>query len=76
MPKRKESKSEPELVRILATIDKVLAEAHGWCTDRPKYMLTWARQLALGRFYTAVIGKARGFEPRKEPQTLKTYFGY
>ena len=57
-------------------MDDVLAEAHGWCADGPECMLTWARQLALGRFYTAVVGKARGFEPKKEPQTLKTYFGY
>ncbi|TVY62819.1 hypothetical protein LSUE1_G006900 [Lachnellula suecica] len=34
-------------------------------------MLTWPRQLALSRFYTATTGKARGFEPKKEPETVK-----
>ncbi len=73
---KKDSESEPELVRILAAMDEVLTEAHGWCADGPECMLTWPRQLALGRFYTAVVGKARGFEPKKEPWTLKTNFGY
>jgi hypothetical protein len=73
---KKDSESEPELVRILAAMHEVLGEAHGWCADGPECMLTWPRQLALGRFYTAVVGKARGFEPKKEPQTLLTYFGY
>jgi hypothetical protein len=35
-------------------------------------MLTWPRQLALSRFHTATVGKARGFEPKKEPETVKT----
>jgi hypothetical protein len=39
-------------------------------------MLTWPRQLALSRFHIAAMGKARGFDPKKEPNTLKTNFGY
>ena len=41
-------------------------------------MLTWPRQLALSRFYTAATTgqKTRGFDPKKEPSTLKTNFGY
>jgi hypothetical protein len=41
-------------------------------------MLTWLQQLALSRFYTAVIPgqKIRVFDPKKEPSTLKTNFGY
>ncbi len=35
-------------------------------------MLTWPRQLALSRFHAATCGKARGFEPKKEPETVKT----
>ena len=27
-------------------------------------------------FYTAAVSKARGFDPKKEPNTLKTNFGY
>jgi hypothetical protein len=39
-------------------------------------MLTWPRQLALNRFHIAAMGKARGFDLKKEPNTLKTNFGY
>src|ERR1700684_1036819 len=41
-------------------------------------MLTWPRQLALSRFYTTAAPgqKLRAFDPKKEPNTLKTNFGY
>ena len=41
-------------------------------------MLTWPRQLALSRFYTAatIRQKIRAFDPKKEPNTLKTNFSY
>jgi hypothetical protein len=38
-------------------------------------MPTWPRQLALSRFSTASTGKLRGFDPKKEPGTLRTNFG-
>ena len=52
-------------------MDKILSEAHSWCFDGLECMLTWPRQLALSRFHTATTGKARGFEPKKEPETVK-----
>ena len=67
----KKADSEPELSLILEVMDELLSEAHGWCFDGPDCMLTWPRQLALSRFHTATAGKARGFEPKKEPETVK-----
>ena len=61
-----------ELTLILEAMDELLSEAYGWCFDGPDCMLTWPRQLALSRFHTAEVGKARGFEPKKEPETVKT----
>jgi len=71
----KDAESEPELFLMLEVMDEIFAEAHSWCFDGPDCMLTWPRQLALSRFHTAAVGKARGFDP-KEPNTLKTNFGY
>lgn len=68
----KNADSEPELFLILEVMDEILSEAHSWCFDGPECMLTWPRQLALSRFHTATVGKARGFEPKKEPETVKT----
>jgi hypothetical protein len=69
-------KSEPELVLILEVIDEIFIKAHSWCFDGLDYMLTWPRQLVLSRFHTAAVGKTRGFDPKKEPNTLRTNFGY
>jgi hypothetical protein len=68
--------SEPELVLILEVIDEIFTEAYSWCFDGPDYMLTWLRQLVLSRFHTIAVGKTRGFDPKKEPNTLRTNFGY
>jgi hypothetical protein len=68
----KSADNEPELFLILEVMDEILSEAHSWCFDGPECMLTWPRQLALSRFHTATVGKARGFEPKKEPETVKT----
>jgi hypothetical protein len=68
--------SEPELVLILEVIDEIFTKAHNWCFDSPDCMLTWPRQLVLSRFHTAAVGKARGFDPKKELNTLRTNFGY
>jgi hypothetical protein len=57
-------------------LGEVFAEAHGQYADGPECLLTWPRQLALSRFYTTVVGKARGFDPKKQLATLKTNFGY
>jgi hypothetical protein len=67
---------EPELFLMLEVMDEIFTEAHSWCFDGPDCMLTWPRQLALSRFHTAAVGKARGFDPKKEPNILKTNFGY
>lgn len=72
----KTTESEPELFLMLEVMDEIFTEAHSWCFDGPDCMLTWPRQLALSRFHTAAVGKARGFDPKKEPNTLKTNFGY
>ena len=72
----KSADDEPELFLILEAMDEILSEAHGWCFDGPECMLTWPRQLALSRFHTATVGKARGFEPRKEPETMRTNCRY
>jgi hypothetical protein len=69
-------KSEPELVLILEVMDEIFIKAHSWCFDGPDCMLTWPRQLVLSRFHTAAVGKTRGFDPKKEPNTLRTNFGY
>jgi hypothetical protein len=74
MPKITES--EPELFLMLKVMDEIFIEAHNWYFDGLDYMLTWPRQLALSRFHIAAVGKARGFDPKKEPNTLKTNFGY
>ncbi|KFZ20411.1 hypothetical protein V501_00159 [Pseudogymnoascus sp. VKM F-4519 (FW-2642)] len=65
----RKAEDEPGLSLILEVMDEILSEAHSWCFDGPGCMLTWPRQLALSRFHTATAGKARGFEPRKEPET-------
>jgi hypothetical protein len=57
-------------------MNEILTETHSWCFDGPDCILTWARQLALSRFHTATVGKARGFDPKKEPSTVKTNFGF
>jgi hypothetical protein len=67
----KNADDEPELTSILEVMDEILSEAHSWCFEGPDCMLTWPRQLALSRFHTATVGKARGFEPKKEPETVK-----
>ena len=74
----KAAESEPELFLILEVMDEIFREAHSWCLDGPDCMLTWPWQLALSRFYTAATTgqKTRGFDPKKEPSTLKTNFGY
>jgi hypothetical protein len=74
----KNAESEPELFLILKVIDEIFTEAYSWCFDGPDYILTWLRQLALSRFYTAAGSgqKTRAFDPKKEPNTLKTNFGY
>jgi hypothetical protein len=72
----KTAESEPALFLMLEVMDEIFIEAHSWCFDGPDCMLTWPRQLALSRFHTAAVGKARGFDPKKEPNTLKTNFGY
>ncbi len=74
MPKT--TKSEPELFLMLEVMDEIFTEAHSWCFDSPDCMLTWPWQLALSCFHTAAMGKARGFDPKKEPNMLKTNFGY
>ena len=76
LPKKDADKSEPELLLILEVMDEILSEAHSWCFDGPECMMTWPRQLALSRFHTATTGKARGFEPKKEPETVKTNCRY
>jgi hypothetical protein len=68
----KNTNSETELFLILEVMDEILLEAHGWCFDGLDCMLTWPRQLALSRFHIATVGKARGFEPKKEPDIVKT----
>jgi hypothetical protein len=68
----KTADNEAELFLILEVMDEILSEAYSWCFDGPECMLTWPRQLALSRFHTATVGKARGFEPKKEPETVKT----
>ncbi|KUJ19611.1 uncharacterized protein LY89DRAFT_780523 [Mollisia scopiformis] len=74
----KTAESEPELFLMLEIIDEIFIEAHSWCFDGPDCMLTWPQQLALSRFHTAAaLGqKLRAFDPKKEPNTLKTNFGY
>ncbi|KUJ07246.1 uncharacterized protein LY89DRAFT_372159 [Mollisia scopiformis] len=74
----KNAESEPELFLMLEVIDEIFSEAHSWCFDGPDYMLTWPRQLALSRFHTGAAPgqKIRAFDPKKEPNTLKTNFGY
>ncbi|KFZ22426.1 hypothetical protein V502_02883 [Pseudogymnoascus sp. VKM F-4520 (FW-2644)] len=72
----KSADEEPELFLMLEVMDEILTEAHKQCFDGPECMLTWPRQLALSRFSTASTGKLRGFEPKKEPGTLRTNFGY
>ncbi|KUJ08145.1 uncharacterized protein LY89DRAFT_764883 [Mollisia scopiformis] len=42
--------------------------------DEPELFLML--ELALSRFHTAAVGRARGFDPKKEPNTRKTNFGY
>ncbi len=76
VPKNAESK--PELFLILEVIDEIFTEAHSWCFDGLDCMLTWPRQLALSRFYTAAGPgqKTRAFDPKKELNMLKTNFGY
>ncbi|KAG4439195.1 hypothetical protein IFR05_005316 [Cadophora sp. M221] len=63
---------------MLEVMNEIFTEAHSWCFDGADCMLTWPRQLALSRFYTAAsLGqKTRAFDPKKEPNTLKTNFGY
>jgi hypothetical protein len=68
--------SEPELVLILEVINEIFTETHNWCFDSPDYILTWLRQLVLSCFHIVAVGKARGFDPKKEPNTLRTNFGY
>jgi superfamily II DNA or RNA helicase len=74
----KDAESEPELFLMLEVMDEIFIEAHGWCFDGPDCMLTWPRQLALSRFHTAAAPgqKTRAFDPKKEPATLRTNFGY
>ncbi|KUJ09522.1 uncharacterized protein LY89DRAFT_724486 [Mollisia scopiformis] len=74
----KTAESEPELFLMLEIMDEIFTEAHSWCFDGPDCMLTWPRQLALSRFHTAAAPgqKLRAFDPKKEPNTLKTNFGY
>jgi hypothetical protein len=74
----KAAESEPELSLMLEVMDEIFTEAHSWCFDGPDCMLTWPRQLALSRFHTAAAPgqKTRAFDPKKEPNTLKTNFGY
>ena len=74
----KNAESEPELFLMLEVMDEIFTEAHSWCFDGPDCMLTWPRQLALSRFHTAAGPgqKTRAFDPKKEPNTLKTNFGY
>ena len=73
----KAAESEPELFLMLEVMDEIFIEAHSWCFDGPDCMRTWPRQLALSRFHTAVAPgqKTRAFDPKKEPNTLKTNFG-
>jgi superfamily II DNA or RNA helicase len=74
----KTADDEPELFLMLEVMDEIFSEAHSWCFDGPDCMLTWPRQLALSRFHTAAVPgqKIRAFDPKKEPSTLKTNFGY
>ncbi|PVH71404.1 hypothetical protein DL98DRAFT_392247, partial [Cadophora sp. DSE1049] len=74
----KNTDDEPELVLMLEVMDEIFTKAHSWCFDGPDCMLTWPQQLALSRFHTAAaLGqKTRAFDPKKEPNTLKTNFGY
>jgi superfamily II DNA or RNA helicase len=72
----KTADDEPELFLMLEVMDEIFSEAHSWCFDGPDCMLTWPRQLALSRFHTAAVGRARGFDPKKEASTLKINFGY
>ena len=72
----KNGESEPELFLMLGVMDEILSEAHSWCFDGPDCMLTWPRQLALNRFHTVAVGKAKGFDPHKDPSSLKINFGY
>jgi len=78
----KNADSEPELFLMLEVIDEIFREAHSWCFAGPDSVLTWPRQLALSRFHTAAAAaaapgqKTRAFDPKKEPSTLKTNFGY
>ncbi|KUJ06210.1 uncharacterized protein LY89DRAFT_692641 [Mollisia scopiformis] len=56
----KNAESEPELFLILEVIDEIFSEAHSY------------------RFHTSAAPgqKIRAFDPKKEPNTLKTNFGY
>jgi hypothetical protein len=74
----KNAESKPELFLILEVMDKIFTEAYSWCFDGPDCILTWPQQLALSHFYTAVAPgqKLHTFDPKKEPSTLKTNFGY
>jgi hypothetical protein len=70
------TESEPELFLMLEVINEIFIKAYSWCFDGPNCILTWPRQLALSRFHITAVGKARGFDFKKEPNTLKTNFGY
>jgi hypothetical protein len=74
----KAAESEPKLVLMLKVMEEIFREAHSWCFDGPDYMLTWPRQLALSRFYTAAGPgqKTRAFNLKKKPNMLRTNFGY
>jgi hypothetical protein len=74
----KDAEDEPEPFPTLEAMGEVFDEALRWCFDGPDCMLTWPRQVALNRFHTAAAPgqKLRGFDPKKEPDTLTIYFGY
>jgi hypothetical protein len=74
IPKTIESK--PELFLILEVMDEIFIEAYSWYFDGPDCILIWPCQLALSRFHTITMDKARGFDSKKEPNMLKTNFGY
>jgi len=69
---------EGELREIVDAMESSLREAHSLCFDGTGCMLTWPCRVVLSRFQSSqvdIVGKARAFDPYKEPGILKSYFG-
>ena len=68
---------ESVLKSILDGTEKMLREAHSWCFDGPKCMLTWPCRVVLSRFQSSqleMLGPTRAFDHQIEPRTVKAYF--